>query len=305
MLELGQGQGQAPADDLVKDITEAEFMAEVVDGSQTVPVIVDFWAPWCGPCKQLGPALEEAVRAAKGAVRMVKVNVDEAQMIAGQLRIQSIPTVYAFWQGQPLDGFQGALPGSELKAFIERVVTAAGGDASGGLEDAIAAAEEMLEQGAAADAVQVFAAILEEDPMNAKAYGGMVRSYIATGDLEQAEAALNGAPVEISKSPELEAAHAQLELAKQAANAGPVADLTAAVDANPDDHQARYDLAQALYAKGDGQAAVDHLLELFRRDREWNDGAAKAQLFTIFEALKPNDPVVLNGRRKLSSMIFA
>ncbi|WP_121630680.1 thioredoxin family protein [Tropicibacter alexandrii] len=305
MLELGQGQGQAPADDLVKDITEAEFMAEVVDGSQTVPVIVDFWAPWCGPCKQLGPALEEAVRAAKGAVRMVKVNVDEAQMIAGQLRIQSIPTVYAFWQGQPVDGFQGALPGSELKAFIERVVTAAGGDASGGLDDAIAAAEEMLEQGAAADAVQVFAAILEEDPMNAKAYGGMVRSYIAAGDLEQAEAALNGAPVEISKSPELEAAHAQLELAKQAANAGPVAELTAAVEANPDDHQARYDLAQALYAKGDGQAAVDHLLELFRRDREWNDGAAKAQLFTIFEALKPNDPVVLNGRRKLSSMIFA
>ena len=306
MLELGQGQASgAPAGDLVKDITEAEFMAEVVDGSQTVPVIVDFWAPWCGPCKQLGPALEEAVKAAKGAVRMVKVNVDEAQMIAGQMRIQSIPTVYAFWQGQPVDGFQGALPGSELKAFIERVVTAAGGDASGGLDDALAAAEEMLEQGAAADAVQVFAAILEEDPMNAKAYGGMVRAYLAAGELEQAEAALNGAPVEISKAPELEAAHAQLELAKQASNAGPVAELTAAVEADPDNHQARYDLAQALYAKGDGQAAVDHLLELFRRDRDWNDGAAKAQLFTIFEALKPNDPVVLNGRRKLSSMIFA
>jgi putative thioredoxin len=296
---------QAPAGDLIKDITEAEFMAEVVEGSREVPVIVDFWAPWCGPCKTLGPMLEKVVTAAKGAVKMVKVNVDEAQMIAGQMRIQSIPTVYAFYKGQPIDGFQGALPESELKAFVERVVQAAGGDASGGLDEALAAAEEMLEQGAAVDAAQVFAAILGEDANNAKAYAGMVRAHIAMDDLEQAEAILNGAPAEISKSPELEAAHAQLELARQAADAGPVGDLTAAVEADPDNHQARYDLAQALYAQGDGEAAVNHLLELFRRDREWNDGAAKAQLFTIFEALKPNDPVVLNGRRKLSSMIFA
>ncbi|APX23474.1 MAG: co-chaperone YbbN [Rhodobacteraceae bacterium] len=304
MLELG-GTTQAPKGDLIKDVTEADFMAEVVEKSQEVPVIVDFWAPWCGPCKQLGPALEEAVTAARGAVVMAKVNVDEAQMIAGQLRIQSIPTVYAFWKGQPVDGFQGALPASELKAFIERVVQAAGGDASGGLDDAIAAAEEMLEQGAAPDAAQTFAAILEEEPENAKAYGGLVRAHVAMDDLEQAEAILNGAPISISKSSELEAAHAQLELAKQAAGAGPVGELTAAVEANPDDHQARYDLAQALYAKGDAAGAVEHLLELFKRDREWNEGAAKAQLFTIFEALKPNDPVVLNGRRKLSSMIFA
>lgn len=297
----------APADaDLIKDTTEATFMADVVDASQTVPVIVDFWAPWCGPCKTLGPMLEDAVRAAKGAVKMVKVNVDQAQNIAGQLQIQSIPTVYAFYKGQPVDGFQGALPQSEIKAFVDRVVKAGGGEAPGDtLADAVAAAEEMLAEGAATDAAQTFAAILEEDPMNAPAYGGMVRSHIAMGALDQAEALLNGAPIEISKAPELEAAHAQLQLAHQAADAGPVAELTEKVEANPDDHQARFDLAQALYAHDNAEAAVDHLLELFRRDREWNEGAAKTQLFTIFEALKSNDPVVLNGRRKLSSMIFA
>ncbi|MCI5041023.1 MAG: thioredoxin [Donghicola eburneus] len=307
MFELGQGNATAApaADDLIMDVSEADFMDKVVQASMTTPVIVDFWAPWCGPCKTLGPQLEDAVKAAKGAVKMAKVNVDENQMIAGQLRVQSIPTVYAFWQGQPVDGFQGAVPGSEIKAFVERVVQAAGGDASGGLDDAIAAAEEMMENGEAVDAAQVFAAILEEDPNHAKAYGGLVRAHIATGDLEQAEAILNGAPAEISKAPELEAAHAQLELAKQASDAGPVAELRAQVEANPDDLQARFDLAQALYANGDAEGAVNELLDLFRKDREWNDGAAKAQLFTIFEALKPNDPVVLNGRRKLSSMIFA
>ncbi len=305
MLELGGGANAAGAGDLVKDITEAEFMTEVVEASMKTPIIVDFWAPWCGPCKTLGPMLEEAVTAAKGAVKMIKVNVDEAQMIAGQLQIQSIPTVYAFWQGQPVDGFQGALPQSEIKAFVQRVVEAGGGDASGGLDDAVAAAEEMLEQGATEDAAQTFAAILEEEPNHAGAYGGLVRAHLAAGELDQAEAVLNGAPAEIASSPELEAAHAQLELAKQAADAGPVAELTAAVEADPENHQARFDLAQALHANGDAEGAVDQLLELFRRDREWNDGAAKAQLFTIFDALKANDPVVLNGRRKLSSMIFA
>jgi len=305
-MELNLGAAPAADAEVIKDTSEATFMADVVDASMSTPVIVDFWAPWCGPCKTLGPMLEDAVRAAKGAVKMVKLNVDEAQSIAGQLQIQSIPTVYAFFQGRPVDAFQGALPASEIKAFVERVITAAGGEAPGeSLADAVAAAEEMLEQGAAVDAAQTFAAILGEEPGNAAAYGGMVRAHIAMEDLDQAEAILNGAPAEISETPELEAAHAQLQLARQAANAGPVAELRAQVAAEPGDLQARFDLAQALHAHGETEEAVTELLEIFRRDKEWNEGAAKAQLFTIFDALKPNDPIVLAGRRKLSSLIFA
>ncbi|WP_170383954.1 thioredoxin family protein [Ruegeria atlantica] len=305
-MDLLNAAAGPEATDLIKDGSEATFMADVVEASQETPIIVDFWAPWCGPCKTLIPLLEEAVTAAKGAVKMVKINVDEAQMIASQMRVQSVPTVYAFFKGQPVDGFQGALPGSEIKAFIDRVIEAAGGESPGGqLDDAVEAAEEMLADGAAVDAAQTFAAILGEDPNHAGAYGGLVRAHIASGELEQAEAILNGAPAEISTSAEVEAAHAQLELAKQAADAGPVAELSAAVEAEPDNHQARFDLAQALHANGEVEEAVAQLLELFRRDREWNDGAAKTQLFTIFDALKPNDPIVLNGRRKLSSMIFA
>lgn len=302
MLELGQGN-DAPAADLIKDATEATFMADVVETSKEVPVIVDFWAPWCGPCKTLGPALEAEVTAAGGKVKMVKVNIDENQQIAAQLQIQSIPTVYAFVDGQPVDGFQGAVPPSEIKTFVEKI-SLLGPEGDGGLADAVEAAETMLSEGEAADAIETFTAILEEDANSAAAYGGLVRAHIATGDLEQAEATLNGAPAEISTTSELDAAHAQLELAKQAADAGPVADLRAAVGANPDDHQARLDLATALHGTGEVQAAVDELLELFRRDRDWNDGAAKAQLFTVFDALKADDPIVLNGRRKLSSMIF-
>lgn len=305
MLELGKTKSAPAADDLIKDVSEATFMAEVVDASASVPVIVDFWAPWCGPCKSLGPALEAAVSAAKGAVRMAKVNVDQNQMIAGQMRVQSIPTVYAFWKGQPIDGFQGALPPSEVEAFVARVVAAAGGAVDDGLDEAFAAADEMLAQGAVADAVQIYAAIAQEDPTNARAFAGMVRAEMVLGDLDQAEAILNGVPAEISATPEIEAVHAQLILARQARDAGPVADLRAAVTADPDNLQARFDLAQALYADGQGAEAVDELLDLFRRDREWNDGAAKAQLFTIFDALQPNDPLLLSGRRRLSSMIFA
>lgn len=307
MLELGQGQNQNAPSDLIKDVSEADFMVEVIEASQKVPVIVDFWAPWCGPCKTLGPALEAAVTKAGGAVRMAKVNVDENQMIAGQLRVQSIPMVYAFWQGQPVDGFQGAIPASEIDQFIQRVMQAAGVEGAGednGLAEAVAAAEEMLEEGNAADAAQTFAAVLEQEPQNAAAYGGLVRAHIVLNDLDEAEAVLNGAPEEISTAPELEAAHAQLELARQAAGVGPVAELKTKVEADPDDHQARFDLARALQGAGDTQEAVDTLLDLFRRDRDWNDEAAKKQLFTIFDALKPNDPVVISGRRKLSSMIF-
>jgi putative thioredoxin len=301
MLEFGTKTQDTPQTDLIKDGTEATFMADVIDASRDVPVIVDFWAPWCGPCKTLGPALEAAVADAKGKVRMVKVNVDENQTIAAQLRIQSIPTVYAFWQGQPADGFQGALPGSEIKAFVDRVA-ALGGD--GGLGDALIAADEMLAEGAVVDAAQTFAAILAEEPANAAALGGLARAHVALGEFDQAEALLNNADASIAGAAELDAARAQLDLARQAAEAGPVAELRAAVEADPNDHQSRLDLAKALHASGDVQGAVDELLELFRRDREWNDAAARAQLFKIFDSLKPQDPIVLKGRRKLSSMVF-
>jgi putative thioredoxin len=303
MLELGKST--PPADDLIQDVSEANFMEAVVDASQTMPIIVDFWAPWCGPCKTLGPALEAAVKQANGAVKMAKINVDENQMIAGQMRVQSIPTVYAFYQGQPIDGFQGALPGSEIKAFVDRVIEAVGGSADGGLSDAIEAAEQMLAEGAAVDAAETFAAILGEDGMSAPAYSGLAQAYMALEDLDQAEAVLNGVPAEISDTPEIDAAHAQLALARQAQDAGPLGELLAAVEADENNHQARFDYAQALHAAGQVEEAVEQLLQLFRRDREWNEGAAKEQLFTIFDALKANDPIVLNGRRKLSSMIFA
>jgi putative thioredoxin len=299
---LGLGEKPQATTDLIKDTTEATFMADVIEASREVPIVVDFWATWCGPCKTLGPMLESAVTAAGGKVKMVKVDVDKNQRIAGQLRIQSIPTVYAFWQGQPVDGFQGAVPASEVKAFIERTAALAG---DGGLAEAIQAAEDMLTEGAAVDAAETFAAILGEDAENAAAYGGLIRAHLALNNLDQAEALITAAPDKVARTKELDAARAQLELVKQAANAGPEAELRAAVQANPDDHQARFDLAAALLAAGNTKEAVDELLELFRRDREWNGGAAKAQLFTIFDALKPQDPIVLGGRRRLSSMIFA
>ncbi|MGA1682869.1 MAG: thioredoxin [Gemmobacter sp.] len=301
MLGFGNEPPKAAAD-LIKDATEASFMADVIEASREVPIIVDFWATWCGPCKTLGPMLEAAVTEARGKVRMVKVDVDRNQRIAQQLRIQSIPTVYAFWQGQPVDGFQGAVPGSEIRKFIDRVAALAG---DGGLGEALDAAEAMLAEGAAVEAAETFAAILGEEPANARAFAGIVRAYLALGEVDRAEAFLGTASAELARSPEVEAARAQIALARQAQNAGPVAELEARVAADPSDHQARFDLAQALHANGQVAEAVDALLELFRRDREWNEGAAKAQLMTIFEALKPTDPIVLRGRRRLSSMIFA
>ena len=296
--------GAAPAkSDWIKDTSEATFMQDVIDASVDVPVIVDFWAPWCGPCKTLGPALEAAVMAAKGKVRMVKINVDENQAISAQLRIQSIPTVYAFHKGRPVDAFQGALPASELKKFVEKLAALAGEDE--GLGAALDEADLMLAEGAAVDAAEVYAAVLAEEPENARAFAGLAQAHIAMGNFDQAEALLANAPAAVTKAQEVEAARAKLALARQAAQAGPADELRARLAADPADHQARFDLSQALHAQGDVEGAIDALLELFRRDREWNDGAAKTQLFTIFDAMKPTDPLVQKGRRRLSSMIFA
>ncbi|SCY21844.1 thioredoxin family protein [Paracoccus tibetensis] len=300
---LFDGAAASKTDDFIKDVTEADFMAEVVEASMQVPVIVDFWAPWCGPCKTLGPMLEAEVARHKGRVRMAKVDVDQNQMIAGQLRVQSVPTVYAFFQGRPVDAFQGALPASQIKQFVEKLVALGGDD--GGLAEALAAAEQMIADGEAADAIETFTAIIGELPDSPEAWSGLVRAQLAAGDAAAASATLTQVPPAIAGTAPIEAARAQLELARQAESAGPLTELQARVEADPADQQARLEYAQALHAAGRVEEAVDVLLDSFRRDREWNDGAAKAQLFTIFDSLKPNDPVAQKGRRRLSSLIFA
>lgn len=305
MLELGTGGNTAADVDIVKEGSDESFMADVIEASRDAAVIVDFQAEWCGPCKTLGPALETAVKKAKGAVRLVKIDIDRNQQFAAQLRVQSIPAVFAFVNGQPVDGFMGAVAPSEIQAFVDRVAKMGPGDPSGGLDDALDAAEEMLAQGAAGDAAQTFAAILGEDPENARAVAGLARAFIAAGQMDQAKAALDAAPEAIAGAPEITAVRAQIELAELAAGAGETAELRANVEADPADHQARYDFALALLGQGQTEEAVNELLELFRRDREWSDAAAKTQLFKIFESLGDKDPVALKGRRRLSSMIFA
>ncbi len=303
MLNLGSG-APAPAEDLITDGSQETFMQDVIEASKETPVIVDFWAPWCGPCKSLGPAIEAEVTAAGGKVKLVKIDIDQNQMLASQMRIQSIPAVYAFVDGQPVDGFMGNQPPSEIKKFVEKIAAQAP-EEDNGLDDAVAAGEEMLEAGAAADAAETFAAVLGEEPAHAGAYAGLVKAYLATGERDQAKGLLDSAPEALANDPVLAGLKAQIELLESADEAGDVAEFRAALEADPDNHQARFDLATALLASDDVQGAVDELLELFRRDRDWNDDAARQQLFKIFESLGPKDPVGLAGRRRLSSMLFA
>jgi putative thioredoxin len=313
MIELGNAPKNPGASEpgnpaggngaLVKDTTDATFMADVIEASKETPVIVDFWAPWCGPCKQLTPLLEQTVMAAKGAVRMVKVNIDENKQVAGQLRVQSIPAVFAFSGGQPVDGFMGAQQPSEITAFDKKI--AAMGDGGNGLDEALTQAEELLAAGSIAEAAEVFAAVLGEDPANARALAGLAQSLLAAGDIERAKQTVEMAPPEIADDPAITAVRAAIELAEQTQETGEESELKARLEADPDDHQARYDLALALLAGNDREGSVETLLELFRRDREWNDGAAKEQLFKLFDSFGPKDRLTLNGRRRLSSMIFA
>lgn len=304
MSILLDGAANAPqTGEFIRDVTEADFMAEVVEKSMEIPVVVDFWSPRSTQSTTLTPQLESEVARHKGRVRMAKVNIDESQMIAAQLRVQSVPTVYAFYQGRPVDAFQGAAPQGQIKEFVDKLAALSGDD--GGLGEALAAAETMLDEGAAGDAIETFAAIIGEEAENPDAWGGLIRAHLAAGDAAAAASTLQQVPAGIAETAPVEAAKAQLQLAQQAENAGPLEDLQARVDANPDDQQARLEFAKALHAAGQVEEAVEILLESFRRDREWNEGAAKAQLLTIFESLKPGDPIGQKGRRRLSSLIFA
>jgi putative thioredoxin len=295
--------GGAPAaDGMIKDTTTQTFVKDVLEESKRQPVLVDFWAPWCGPCKQLTPVLEKAVKAAKGKVKLAKMNIDEHPAVAGQLGIQSIPAVIAFVNGQPADGFMGALPESQVIQFLERLTK----DRIGGEEkDALAAADAALAQGDPTTAASLYAALLAEDGTNVPALAGLARSYVETGAIEEARQALDMIPEAKRNDAAVAAARAALELAQQAQSVGPLDELKQKVDANPLDHQSRFDLAVALNSKGQRAEAVDNLIEIVRRDRKWNDDGARRQLVQFFEAWGPTDEATVEGRKRLSSILFS
>jgi putative thioredoxin len=297
---LSEG-GVAADADLIKNTTTKDFMRDVVDASREVPVLVDFWAPWCGPCRQLTPLLEKAVRAAKGAVKLVKMNIDEHPQIPGQMGVQSIPAVFAFQDGKPVDGFMGALPEARIKSFIARLIGDESADAAADLD----AADEALAAGDANTAAQAFAEALQKDAENDRAAAGLAKCYIKTGDLTRAEQTLALVPPAKADSAAVASARASLELARKAANAGDAESLRAKLAANPNDSQSRFDLAVALNAKGDRQGALDELLTIIRKDRAFNDDAARKQLLQLFDAWGASDPATISGRQRLSSLLFA
>ena len=303
----GAQAGAANAADLIKDSDQQQFTKDVIDASMQVPVIVDFWAPWCGPCKQLGPALEKVVKEAKGAVKLVKIDIDKNQALAGQLRIQSIPAVYAFFQGRPVDGFVGAQPESQLKQFVAHLAKM-GGAAAGPspIDEALEAAEAALAENDYGAASAIFDQVLAHESDNARAIAGLLRCSIATGDLAGAREMVSGLTPELVKNPAIASSISQLELAEAGQKAaGQTQQLQARIDANPKDFEARYDLAVAQFAAGEREAAIDQLLAIFKANRGWNEEAARKQLVKFFEAMGPTDPMTLAGRRKLSSLMFS
>ncbi len=302
LQQAGTTVTTATADAAVKDTTTQAFVKDVIEESKRQPVLVDFWAPWCGPCKQLTPILEKVVRAAKGKVKLVKMNIDDHPAIPGQMGIQSIPAVIAFVNGQPADGFMGALPESQVVAFLERLTKdRIGGEA----EDLLKAADAALAEGDAAGAAQMYGALLAEDNTNVAALAGLARSQVETGALDQAKATLALVPEAKHNDAAVAAARAAIELAEQAKSLGPLTELEQKVAANPLDHQARFDLALALNGKGRRAEALDHLIDIVKRDRKWNDDGARKQLVQFFDAWGPTDEATIAGRKRLSSILFA
>lgn len=298
----GNGGSAAPAGDLIKDTDTSNFAVDVIEASKQQPVLIDFWAPWCGPCKQLTPILEKVVTQANGAVKLVKMNIDENPEIPGQLGIQSIPAVIAFSKGQPVDGFMGAVPESQIKEFIERIAGPVGpSDGEALVAEADAAREaEQFEQ-----AARLYAEAMRLEPENLAAIAGLAHCYVAAGEIDQARDILSMAPDSAKDNPEIAGARAAIEVAEQSSELGDLAQLQAAVESNAADHQSRFDLALALNARGDREDAIDHLVEIVRRDRNWNDEGARKQLVQFFEAWGATDEMTLYGRRRLSSVLFS